>query len=46
MVQCLLVYEDRGKIHGLVLVKSDTITRVCVRIGNTRDLEKWIGFKR
>ncbi|KAH7327167.1 heterokaryon incompatibility protein-domain-containing protein [Rhexocercosporidium sp. MPI-PUGE-AT-0058] len=40
-VYCLLVYEDKEEIHGLVLVKSDTVAGAYTRIGCASGCGMW-----
>ncbi|KAL5327645.1 hypothetical protein ACEPPN_005346 [Leptodophora sp. 'Broadleaf-Isolate-01'] len=45
-VYCLLVYEDKEEVYGLVLVKSDLVTGAYTRIGYASGCSKWNAHKK
>ncbi|KAH7379748.1 heterokaryon incompatibility protein-domain-containing protein [Cadophora sp. MPI-SDFR-AT-0126] len=45
-VHCLMVYEDKGEVYGLVLVRSSVVPGAYARIGYTSGCGKWNAHKK
>ncbi len=41
LLHCLMIYEEDGVVHGLVLVPADAVKGAYIRIGYFSDDKSW-----